>query len=248
MKMAGTTTAGADAAAALFGSRGMFTGGRVELAGQLVPEPGNPVDPNAVAVHLEGDLVGYLPGYLAAQAAFAPGDVCACSVQLWGAPDRGRLRVLGWVALGPGPVAWPHTDANPPAITITEQRAERAAATSAMVDEGLTSADPARATQFRCGMVGRYHYLETVEPIQKLKREGRLAEALDLCYGAIEAAEQDRHGREPAPWYTEQAAIIHRKRAERDEEVAVLERWLAVCPPEHRQGSKIAQRLSKLTG
>jgi hypothetical protein len=79
-----------------------------------------------------------------------------------------------------------------------------------------------------------------------LKREGRLEEALSLCYGAIEAAENDRDGREPATWYTEQAAIIHRKRGERAEEVAVLERWLQACPADRRAGSTIQQRLDKL--
>ena len=246
VKMAGTTTLGAAGAGAAFHSRGLYTGGLLELPGQLVPEPENPADPDAVAVHVEGDKAGYLPSYLAAQLALARGEVLTCQVQLWGAPDRGKLRVLGWVAHGAGPVAWPHTEADPPMVTIADQRAERAAATTTMVDEALGSTDPNRAAQFRRGMVGRYHYLETIEPIQQLKREGRLAEALDLCYGAIGAAEHDRDGREPAPWYTEQAAIIHRKLGERDQEVAVLQRWLDVCPPERRDGSKISQRLAKL--
>jgi hypothetical protein len=246
VKMTGTTTFGAVAAAALFDEHGKHTGGLLELAGQLVAEPENTADPNAVAVYVEGGRVGYLPGYLAGQLLLARGDVLPCQVQLWGATDRGQLRVLGWAAHGTGPVAWPHTAQNPPAVTIAEQRAERTAATTDMVDDGLTSEDPERVAQFRWGMVGRYHYLETVEPIQQLKREGRLQEALDLCYGAIDAAEQDRDGREPAPWYTEQAAIIHRKRGEREQEVAVLQRWLGLCPPERRAGTKIGQRLDKI--
>lgn len=71
-------------------------------------------------------------------------------------------------------------------------------------------------------------------PIKELKRQGRLEEALALCYGAIEAAEQ--------------AAIIHRKRGEREQEIAVLQRWLRVCPLERRSGSRIEQRLTKLQG
>ena len=246
VKMSGTTTFGAAGAGAAFHGRSLFNGGLLELAGQLVPEPDNPADPAAVAVRVEGDKVGYLPGFLAGQLALAPGEVLTCQVQLWGTADRGQLRVIGWVACGTGRVAWPHTRLNPPAVTIADQRAERGAATTAMVDDALGGNDEQRAAQFRRGMVGRYHYLETVEPIQQLKREGRLQEALDLCYGAIEAAENDTDGREPAPWYTEQAAIIHRKRGERDQEVSVLERWLSLCPPERRDGSKISQRLAKL--
>lgn len=57
-------------------------------------------------------------------------------------------------------------------------------------------------------MVGLYHYLETVEPIKQLEREGRLAEALALCHGVIEGGERGRAGREPAPRFAEEPAII----------------------------------------
>jgi hypothetical protein len=67
-----------------------------------------------------------------------------------------------------------------------------------MVDHAL-GAGGEGAEQFQKGMLGRLHYLETVEPIKQFKREGRLTEALALCYGAIEAAENSREGREPAP-------------------------------------------------
>ena len=246
VKMTGTTTFAAAGAGALFHSRRLYTGGLHHLPGQMLLEPDNPADPSAIAVHVEGDKVGYLPGYVADRLALAQGEVLACQVQLWATPDRGKLRVIGWVAHGTGAVAWPHTEQNPPPVAVADQRADRVAATTTMVDEALGGEDPERAAQFRRGMVGRYHYLETVEPIQQLKREGRLQEALDLCYGAIDAAERDRNGREPAPWYTEQVAIIHRKRGERDLEVAVLQRWLNMCPPERRGGSKISQRLTKL--
>ncbi|GAB3661158.1 hypothetical protein [Glycomyces tarimensis] len=83
------------------------------------------------------------------------------------------------------------------------------------------------------------------EPIKQLKREGRLREALVLCYRAIEGAEQSAEGREPAPAYTEHAAIIHRKLGEHDLEVAVLQCWLDHAP-DRREGSKIAERLVKL--
>ena len=103
----------------------------------------------------------------------------------------------------------------------------------------------ARAKQFQNASVNGIHYLQTVEPIKQLKREGRFEEALQLCYLAIEGAERDRDGREPAPWYTEQAAIIHRKLGQRNEEIAVLKRWLAVCPPGRREGA-LQERLAKL--
>ena len=103
-----------------------------------------------------------------------------------------------------------------------------------------------RAVMIKAGMVKGVHFLELVEPIKQLKREGKLEEALTLCFAAIEGAEGAREGREAAPFYTEQAAIILRKLGRRDDEVKVLQRWLAVCPPERREGSRIAERLGKL--
>lgn len=245
VEMTGTTTHGAGNLARLFAAHDQADGGLLEMLGQLVPEPDNPADPNAVAVHVEGERIGYLPGYLAEHAPHSD-QVDGCRVQLWGATTGSSLRVRGWVAWGRTAVAWPHTAANPPAITVDERRIERAADTTRMVDEALADGGP-RATHFRRGMLGNYHYLETVEPIKQLKRDGRLEEALALCYGAIEAAEKDRDGREAAPWYTEQAAIIHRKLGEQADEEAVLRRWLKHCPPERRASSRIQERLDKLT-
>ena len=94
-------------------------------------------------------------------------------------------------------------------------------------------------------MVDDYHYLELVEPIKDLKRQGKLEEALVVCYKAIEGAEGSREF-PPAPWYTNQAAIIHRKLGQRDQEIAVFERWLRLCPKEYREGSGINERLIKL--
>lgn len=244
VEMTGTTTVGAEALVNVFATYGLGGGGLLEERGQLVAEPSNPADPNAVAVHVLGSRIGYVPGYVARTLQLSRS--LDCQVQLWGSTTVKGLRVRGWVAVGTHSPVWPYTKANPPAVTVDERRAEEAANTTYMVDEALGGGGE-RAEQFKKGMVGRLHYLETVEPIKQFKREGRLTEALELCYGAITAAEKSREGREPAPWYTEQAAIIHRKLGQRDMEVAVLRRWLEACPPERREGSPIQLRLEKLT-
>ncbi|MFG6279057.1 hypothetical protein [Microbacterium sp. 5K110] len=63
-----------------------------------------------------------------------------------------------------------------------------------------------RAEQFKAGAIDGLHYLQAVEPIKQLKREGRLNEALALCYVAIEGAERAarREKTSPPPFYTEQ--------------------------------------------
>lgn len=88
--------------------------------------------------------------------------------------------------------------------------------------------------------------------MRDLKRAGRLDDALDLLGECIDAAERDRDGREPAPWYTEQAAIVLRKLGRREDEKAVLDRWVrAAGDPGRWVGSaqsRIVDRLAKLRG
>ncbi|WP_164477838.1 hypothetical protein [Nocardioides pantholopis] len=86
---------------------------------------------------------------------------------------------------------------------------------------------------------------------QALEKDGRADEALALLEALIIAAEQEASisGREPAPAYTERAAIIHRKRRDYVAEIAAVERWINACPPEERgpgalQG-KLAERLDR---
>lgn len=104
-----------------------------------------------------------------------------------------------------------------------------------------------RAKSFTAGMVDGVHYLQLVEPIKALKREGRLEEALVLCYKAIEGAEKAarREKTSPPPAYTEHAAIIHRKLKQRAQEIAVLQRYVDACPPRYPDSS-IKARLDKL--
>lgn len=78
----------------------------LELAGQLVPEPENAADSNAIAVHVEDTRISYVPGYLAARALHRD-QTLECQVQLWAAATPRGLRVRGWTAVGSAPVAWP---------------------------------------------------------------------------------------------------------------------------------------------
>lgn len=252
VKMAGTTTSTADECRHLFRFVGLPEGGHFEAPATLVAMGEEGRGQPVVAIHVEGARIGFLPGYLASQvnpdSRPLLGVGAQARVQMWGAGVGDGLRVIGWVAPGEGPVVWPHDDDHPAAVTVEEQRAEAHAATTGMVREALDGDDPRRAERFERGLVGGVHYLETIEPIKQLKRDGKLEEALALCYAAIEGAEAARDGREPAPWYTEQAAIIHRKRGEGEAEAAVLRRWLAACPLERRIGSQIQERLDKLEG
>src|SRR5680860_1596117 len=107
VEMTGTTTVGAEALAALYASCGQPDGGVLERHGQLVPEPTNPADPNAVAVRVHETRIGYVPGYIAAR---MPRDrPLECQVQLWAAITGEGLRVRGWVVAGRGPATYPES-------------------------------------------------------------------------------------------------------------------------------------------
>lgn len=245
VKLTGTTTFAKDAITRLAARHGAREGGYIETSGTLQREPDNQADPHAVAVHVEGEKVGYLPGYLAKLVDLTANGAREVQVQIFTEMLPKGLRAEAWAWLADDPAQWQWSETNRPPLSAGAKVVAHQQGIDQMVADALAGGG-ARAESFARGMVNGVHYLQLVEPIKQLKREGRLEDALVLCYAAIEGAEANREGREPAPWYTEQAAIIHRKLSQHDEENAVLQRWLAACPPERRDGSRIKERLSKL--
>ncbi|SDL22808.1 hypothetical protein SAMN05216298_3158 [Glycomyces sambucus] len=207
--------------------------------------PDNHVDPAAVAAHADGMRIGYLSSATARYLPLRPGAELRVPMRLFSLKRDRNYRGEAWVWLGSEPPQWSYSAANPPPLTPEEKRAAESAFRTNLVQQALVEGG-SRAEQFRAGMVNGIHYLELVEPIKQLKRDGRLREALELCYQAIEGAEKAAGGLEPAPAYTEHAAIIHRKLGERELEIAVLKRWIDHTPADRREGSKIAERLAKL--
>lgn len=248
VKLAGTTTFTKEAINVLAGRHGVADGGYLELDGTLQREPDNQADPHAVAVYVEGERIGYLPGYTARSLDLSNDGARAARVQFFTEVVPKGLRAEAWAWLADGSPEWEWSESNRPPMSSRAKAEAHHADVSDMVTDALADGGE-RAEQFKSGMVNGVHYLQLVEPIKQLKRDGRLDEALTLCYAAIEGAEAAarRDRLEPAPWYSEQAAIIHRKLQQREQEVAVLKRWLAACPPERREG-RIQARLDNLLG
>ena len=243
--LSGTTTFARAAITALATRHGIGDGGYLELPGSLQREPDNKADPNAVAVIVEGERIGYLPGYAVDVARISEVGALAVRVQIFTEMLPKGLRAEAWGWLGNKAPQWEWSEKKRPPMSSNAKAKASQDGSSQMVREALADGG-SRAAHFRAGMVNGVHYLELVEPIKQLKREGRLEEALTLSLAAIAGAEGGRDGREPAPFYTEQAAIIYRKLGRRDDEIAVLKRWLALCPAQYREGSRVAERLSKL--
>lgn len=91
------------------------------------------------------------------------------------------------------------------------------------------------------------HYVDWVSTLNELRSQDGDDEALGLLLEIIDAAERAAavSGREPAPGYTERAAVIYRGRADYAAEVAIIERWEAACPPELRGPGATQGRLAK---
>lgn len=247
VKLAGTTTTCKAAITELVRRYDPEDTGYLERDGVLQREPSNPVDPNAVAVLVEGERVGYLPGYLAKELDLSEAGARPVRVQIFTQLLQRGLRAEAWAWLGKGAPKWQHTEAKPPAMSPGAKKYELQSQRDKMVSDALAGGGQ-RAEEFRAGMIDGVHYLQMAEPIRELKREGRLEEALALAYKAIEAAEGEARftKRTPAPAYTNEAAIILRKLGRTDEEVAVLKRYIAMLPPKQRENSAANERLTKL--
>lgn len=248
VQVAGTTTFCRELASKL--AEGLLPNdGYLECPVTIEKCPEDDTRPEAIDVQHETGQIGALPSSATRLLNLDFNQPVRVPAQLFAAETPEGPRLDAWVWLGQGPPEWKYSRQHRPPVTTFDRAAERHWAIQALVREGLADDDPHRQRQFGRGLVDGVHYLEAVEPIKELKREGRLTEALAICYLAIQGAEQDCAGsdREPAPWYTIQAAIIHRKLRQRPEEIAVLRRWLDNCPPDRQQTSDVWRRWTELS-
>jgi len=244
-EVAGTMTFAAAAVVALADERGLGQRDVLECPAVLQHDPFNTVDESAVSVLVESVRVGCLPRYLAAEISLPAGTSLVVRYQLHILRAEDKLQAKAFVWMHDGRPQWPYGRANPPALTSRERVLERAKWQSDVVERALAEGG-ARAAQFQEAMVDGVHFLQLSEPIKQLKREGRLHEALKWCYVAMESAEKGCRGDVPAPGYTWDAAIILRKLGDREQEIAVLQRWLEFIDPQSRSSTKIGERLSVL--
>src|SRR5690625_1972118 len=242
--LAGTTTSRLREAQAVMERQGQTAVGFLETTGMLVREDSDERQEESVAVSVDGTTIGYLwtvrIDALALESFKRP-----VPVQIFSDVIDGDVRIEAWAWLAPTTPAWEWSAHNRPPMTTEGKAAQRTADTRQML-QGQAARSPTQAQQIADGSVDGVHYLELVEPIKQAKREGGNEEALRPSYPAIGGAERGRQGREPAPAYTQHAAIILRKLRRPDEEAAVLERYLQWLPDGAREGHEFAERLTKV--
>lgn len=251
VQVAGTTTFALDAVDRLITRHSTAERDTLELPATITPEPDNPVDAAAIAVVVEGEKVGALPSFVSHNMKLRTGTAQSVRYQLHFLRQGGKkTKAKAFVWLSETSPQWTYTRNNPAPLLTIEQATENHARHVEISARNLAPETPL-GRALRSGNLTGYTPLELIEPIKQLKREKRWEEALTLLYAAIEkeeAAHKLESRQMPAPWFTEHAAIVHRRLKQHDEEVAVLKRYLALLAPEQRETSKIQDRLNKIEG
>ena len=99
------------------------------------------------------------------------------------------------------------------------------------------------------GKTAGRHYTDSVDQIKMLKRKGRNSEAISILLDSVAATEAESKrggaGWGVAPWYYEQLAILFRKEKKIQDEIAILERYMAQPKAPGVGPAKLAKRLQK---
>ncbi|NDK91082.1 hypothetical protein GYA93_16050 [Gordonia desulfuricans] len=197
-----------------------------------------------LAVYVDRRLVGYvsaLEAEMVREVIRHPqhhGHDCAVRCRIFvPAGTRAPARII----LGPYEQAYDAEDE-----TESSARARMHAAELADTRRTRLAAGGSTAEDQRRRLVRGRDFVEWAEEVKQLKRAQHNGEALRLVLECVDAAERDArfHGYSPAPWYTEQAAILYRKAGDVGAEIAILERYLRACRPDQID-TDMAERLVK---
>jgi len=222
-----------DALRALAGRCVSGEDGRPSFTANLIPEPENAFDENAVAVYGPTGRVGYLaredaeryrPTFDHLQGGGYAGGSCVALLN-GGQPGRPSYGVVL-------KLAYPE---------VCESRFGLAS--------GAVSNGHSRSAVSVCPeaeLRGR-HYTTYSEEVKTLRRHGHDDSAETLLLELLEVVEAEAAAKNwgVAPWYYEQLAIIYRKRKDPRAEVAVLERYAAAPHAPGAGPGKLHERLEK---
>ena len=111
-----------------------------------------------------------------------------------------------------------------------------------------TGNEPPEEDKQSVGYVRGRHFVEHVDTIKQLERNGNEEEAIALLLECVEATECEANaeGRGVAPWYYERLAIIYRKQNRIEKELQILEQYDAQPKARGMKPKKLAKRLEKV--
>nr|WP_237002413.1 HIRAN domain-containing protein [Gordonia liuliyuniae] len=233
-----------DAIRAVLGDANIQPGTALHSAAVLRERPHRPRSRGIVDAFIDGMLVGSVSAIEADDIREVirreqhAGKDCRIRCRVYLSPDA---RPNARITLGRYEDVVAREDETESAARARQEDTELAALrTQRLAAGGEEAADQRRR------LVRGKDYVEWSSTIKELKREKRDDAALQLALECVDAAERDAkfHAREPAPAYTEQAAMLYRKSGNVSAEVRILERYQQACPT-GRGSSAIAERLVK---
>lgn len=209
------------------------TDGRPSFSAVLIPEPENPFDRHAIAVHGPTGRVGYLAREDAERYSHTfdelgkqgyDGGGCTGLLN-GGVHDRPNYGVVLTLA-------YPE---------VCEMHLGISQGSSA------TGARRPAVTKSEAGALRGKHFTAYVDEVKTLRRHGHddSAEELLLELLRVIEAEASEQAWGVAPWYYEQLAIIYRKRRDAPAEVAILERYASAPHAPGAGPERLRERLEK---
>lgn len=248
VQLMGTTTTCAEEMYRLCRLLGIEDGGTAVVSGVLQRELDNAQVPGAAAVMRDGRPIGYLPTWVQNAGAenfgfrvyLAEDTSHVVPVQIFAAILDQGFRAEAWVWLADGDPIWKWSESNPPPLSPEAKRIARQADVSLQLRKRLD--DP----QVIAGMTeSGFHYLELVEPLHQLKREGRNNEALIMVVAGLRAV-LAAHGPEFPPFFLQQAGIVLRK-LQRGNEALLLDAEFAQYKAGELSMHQLVDRLNSLS-
>ena len=217
----------------LFLGIGRAEGGVTMQQAQLVPEPTNKYDRNAVKVVIRGEHVGYVPADLSARVAGAcralsRGSVAVVPARVWARVDGNTWRAR--VTLAFTGTSEDEQDYAAQRVEIEELEAQRAAA-SALKIADREAREAAKLARREAGTV-RGEYWTTWKPsIAEMKRQQRLDEAKEFLVECRDAVRRESvvTNEVADPWPTEQLAAVTRRLGDPAGELATPEEYVVDC-------------------
>jgi hypothetical protein len=220
----------------------------IPLALDIVRDPQNPYDGNALRVEVDGRQVGHIARQLAAQLAppldsYGCQSFRVCGILRGGSTSAPHLGVHVWLdrRLTPGPeIIQRDDDARVPWPPYDDE------GTETPIDSGR-SAHLAHASGPDPGYVRDRHFTEYVDRVKELRRSNHDGEAETLLLELIDATEAEAaaEGAGVAPWYYGQLAVLYSKHHDFDAEIVVLERFAAQPHSPGAASSRLLERLEK---
>lgn len=217
----------------LFQGIGRPEGGVTMQQAQLVPEPTNQYDRNAVKVIIRGEHVGYVPADFSSRVAGAckalsRGSVAVVPARVWARVDGNTWRAR--VTLAFSGTSEDEQDYASQRVEMEEIEAQRAAASAQKIAD-REARDAAKLARRVAGTV-RGEYWTTWKPsIAELKRQQRLDEARVFLVECRDAARRESAVTNEVadPWPTEQLAAVMRRLGDPAGELAALEEYVTDC-------------------